>query len=355
MTEKHLVPTTSASTNESASAPARSQTSRLVTRVLTLLMAAFGVLTFGLLLWNLGDLEVLRSLLSLSSFLPVLLVLELGRLGCEVLGTRALLTAAGARVPTLPLLRGQLIAQALDVVMPAGRAAAEAAKASVYARYLGLPQAAAIATMLQLAVLVANACWAIAGYLASRDAPLPHALRLALLGFAAAMSCLVLGVSAFAASPSARKLFGHLRFVEVSLQRFASLLRSAPRQLMNAVFAQLLARSMQALQLIVLGYALGAEPSLARAAIMEAVYLVGAASGELVPAQLGTTDAAFVLAAPAFGLTQGAAFSASLMLHAVQLLAGAMACLGAFGAWWLESRRAGDKVSLPALESRGSV
>lgn len=318
-------------------------------------MAAFGVLTFVLLLWNLGDFEVLRGLWSLSSFLPLLVALELGRLGCELLGTRALLAAADARVPALCLLRGQLIAQALDVVMPAGRTAAEAAKATVYARYLGLPQAAAIATLLQLAVLVANACWATAGYVASIRSPLLHALQLALLGFAAASSCLVLGIAVFACSSAARKLFARVRFVEASLQRFAALLRSAPRALVNAVFAQLLGRSLQALQLVVLGYALGAEPELARAAIMQAVYLVGAASGELVPAQLGTTDAAFVLAAPAFGLTQSAAFSASLMLHAVQLLTGALSCLAAFVLWWLEARRPDTKVSVPALESRSSV
>lgn len=312
-------------------------------------MAAFGVITFALLLWNLGDAAVWRRLWSLSSLGPLLILLELGRLGCELLGTRALLTAADARVPPLRLVRGQLIAQALDVVMPAGRTAGEAAKATMYAQHLGLPQAAAIATALQLAVLVANACWAIAGYLASLGAPLPNALRVALLGFAAATSCLVLGVCAFAASPAARKLLARVRFVEASLQRFAILLRTAPRQLLSAVLAQMLGRGLQAAQLALLCVALGASPSIAHAAILQAVYLVGAASGELVPAQLGTTDAAFVLAAPALGLTQSSAFSASLMLHAVQLVTAALACVGATALWWIEARRAPANISaLPA-------
>ena len=317
-----------------------------------------GAITFGFLLWNLGDAEVLHSLWSLSSFLPLLMLLELGRLSCELLGTRALLHGANLSVPVLCLVRGQLIAQALDVMMPAGRAAAEGAKAAVYARYLGLPQAAAIATMLQLAVLVANAVWAVAGYAASFGAPLPSALRLALLGFAAALSCLVLGVGAFAASSVARKLFQRAHIVEVSLQRFARLARSAPRALASALGAQLINRGLQATQLVVLGYALGAEPTVARAAIMEAVYMVGAASGELVPAQIGTTDAAFVLAASAFGLTQSAAFSASLMLHAVQLSTGALACLGGCVLWWPMARNSAEKAARPApapLESRGSV
>jgi hypothetical protein len=352
VTEKLLLPTSTApndSTTESVAAPARAQVSRLVTRWLTLLMAAFGTITFALLLWNLGDAAVWRRLWSLSSLGPLLILLELGRLGCELLGTRALLTAADARVPPLRLVRGQLLAQTLDVVMPAGRTAAEAAKATVYAQYLGLPQAAAIATALQLAVLVANACWAIAGYLGSLHAPLPHALRVTLLGFAAATSCLVLGVCAFAASPAARKLLARIRFVEASLQRFAALLKTAPRQLVIAVFAQLLGRGLQATQLVMLSVALGATPGLAHAAIMQAVYLVGAASGELVPAQLGTTDAAFVLAAPALGLTRSAAFSASLMLHAAQLVTAAMACLGAAALWWIEARRPRADISvLPA-------
>lgn len=338
VTEKLLLPTSTAP-NDCEAAPVRAQASRLVTRWLTLLMAAVGVITFALLLWNLGDAAVWRRLWSLSSLGPLLILLELGRLGCELLGTRALLTAADARVPTLRLVRGQLLAQTLDVVMPAGRTAAEAAKATVYAQHLGLPQAAAIATALQLAVLVANSCWAIAGYVASLNAPLSNALRVALLGFAAATSALVLGVCVFAASPLARKLLGRVRFVDASLQRFAALLKTAPRQLLIAVFAQLLGRSLQATQLVMLSVALGATPSIANAAIMQAVYLVGAASGELVPAQLGTTDAAFVLAAPALGLTQVSAFSASLMLHAVQLATGAIACVAAVALWWIEARR----------------
>jgi hypothetical protein len=321
----------------------------MVTRWLTLLMAAVGVITFTLLLWNLGDAQVWRGLWALSSLGPLLILLELGRLGCELLGTRALLSAADARVPLLRLLRGQLLAKTLDVVMPAGRTAAEAAKATVYAQHLGLPQAAAIATALQLAVLVANASWAIAGYVASRDAQLPDALRVALPGFAAATSCLVLGVCAFATSPAARQLFARVRFVQATLQRFAALLRDAPRQLATAVLAQLLGRSLQAVQLTLLSVALGAEPSIARCAIMQAVYLVGAASGELVPAQLGTTDAAFVLAAPALGLTQSSALSASLMLHAAQLVTGALTCLAAAALWWVESRRPHAEIAvLPA-------
>ncbi|HET8932042.1 MAG TPA: lysylphosphatidylglycerol synthase domain-containing protein [Polyangiales bacterium] len=340
---------TSTAPNDSQAAPARAKLSRFVTRWLTLLTAAVGVVTFALLLWNLGDAAVWRTLWSLSSLGPLLILLELGRLGCELLGTSALLTAADARVPTLRLVRGQLLAKTLDVVMPAGRTAGEAAKATVYAQHLGLPQAAAIATALQLAVLVANSCWAIAGYVASLHAPLSNALRVALLGFAAATSALVLGVCAFAASPRARKLLARVRFVDASLQRFAGLLKSAPRQLLIAVLAQLLGRSLQALQLALLTVALGATPTIAHAAIMQAVYLVGAASGELVPAQLGTTDAAFVLAAPALGLTQASALSASVMLHAAQLVTGAIACVAAVALWWIEARRPRADVSvLPA-------
>lgn len=329
----------------------RVEVSRRVTRVLTLAMATIGGLAFVLLLWHLGSNEVWIGLAALRAYAPLLCVLELGRLSCELLGTRALLRAADRRVPAPVFVRGQLLGQALDVVMPAGRAAAETAKATLFARYLGLPQAAAIATALQLAVLGANAAWALCGYLYSPNFELTPTLRIGLVFFTAVTSGVVLSVCVFAALPATRRLFARVRFVHASLERFADLLRTAPRALASALLAQFVGRGIQAMQLTVLVYALGVQPSFAHTAVMEAVYMVGAACGELVPAQLGTTDAAFVLAAPALGLTQSAAFSVSLALHAIQVAVGAVSFFGAMLLWWLEARATQNKPACTVLAS----
>jgi hypothetical protein len=323
---------------EQPSAADRAQTSRNVARLLTLAIAGIGGLTFVLLLCNLGTSEVWRGLAALSAFGPALALLELGRTACELLGTRALLKTTDAQLPMLRFVRGQLLAQTLDVVMPAGRTAAEAAKATLYAPHLGLPQAAAIGAALQLACLAANALWALAGYVASADVGLPQPLRVGLLGFTAATGGVVILVCVLASVPRARALLGRVRFLQATLERFALLLRQSPKALGQAVLAQLLGRAVQAVQLALLSYGLGAAPSFASSAILQAVYMVGAACGELIPAQLGATDAAFVLAAPALGLTPSAAFSASLALHAVQLLMGVVTFIASAGLWWLEGR-----------------
>lgn len=307
-------------------------------RALTWSLTVLGVGAFVLLLQRLGGGAVLAGLRSLGRLWPLLLSLEVGRLGCELAGTRALLGAAAARVPLVRLIRGQLIGHALDVVMPAGRAVAEAAKAAVYAREVGGPQAAAIATALQLSVLFANALWALVGCCVSGRLGLPAALRVGLLGYTGATCLLVLGVCVFAASPRMRAVFARSPMLHASLERFATLLEAAPGRVAVAVLAQLVGRGVQASQLALAGTLLGAQFSLSQVALAQAVLLVGGALGDLVPAQLGMTDSAVVLAAPTLGMTQAAAFSSTVALHAVQVLMAGLAALAAFAFWYSERR-----------------
>jgi hypothetical protein len=116
-----------------------------------------------------------------------------------------------------------------------------------------------------------------------------------------------------------------------------------------AVMSQVLGRLLQASQLALVAGALGATITPAHVFTLEAVYMVGAALGEFVPAQLGTADAALVVAAPALGLTAVAAFSCILALRAVQLIVAGASALGSLGLWWLE-RRADVGAAVTAAE-----
>lgn len=299
-------------------------------RALTWAVTLFGLAAFALLWHQLGSRALLGALRVFGRLWPGLLLLEGARLVCEVVGTRVLLGAAHAHVPWRRLVRGQLLGQALDVVMPAGRTASEAAKAAVYSRAIGVPQAAAIATALQLAVLACNALWVFAGYCVSGRLGLPEALRVGLLGYALATGLLVVGATLFVAAPSVRRWLSHVQVLYASLERFAQLLVAAPAALCSALVAQLMGRGIQALQLAVAAGAFGVHFSPWQFPLAQSVYLVGAALGDLVPAQVGTTDAALVLAGPALGLTAAAAFSVIVALRAVQLT---MAALSAMTAW----------------------
>jgi hypothetical protein len=156
-----------------------------------ILLASLGCLGgFAYLLFEMDLAAVSASLVSLERIWPWLFALELARLACEVLTTRGLLGSAGAQLPTVRLLRGQLLGQACDVIMPLGRTSAEAAKGVLYASYVGAPVAGAVATTMQLAVLAANSSWVIVSYFQSRTLGLSAAVRAGLLTY----TCLTLGI-----------------------------------------------------------------------------------------------------------------------------------------------------------------
>ena len=308
-------------------------------RALMLIASLACVAGFALMLYQLDLAAVSVTLRSLAGIWHWILLLEVGRVACEVLTTRSLLGSAGANLPFARLMRGQLLGQACDVLMPLGRTSAETAKAVLYSGYVGTPVASAVATTMQLAVLAANCSWVIASYLPSCSLGVTTTVRAGLVTYAIATLSLVLAIVLFAAAPSVRRLSARLPVLRASLERLAQLLLSTPRALCLAVLSQLLGRLLQASQLALIAATLGAQITPAHVWTLEAVYMVGAALGELVPAQLGTADAALVVAAPALGLSAVAAFSAILALRAVQLMVAGASAVGALGLWWLEERR----------------
>jgi hypothetical protein len=308
-------------------------------RALVLLASLACVVGFAFMFFQLDVAAISSALRSLERIWPWILLLELTRVACEVLTTRSLLGSAGARLPWSRLMRGQLLGQACDVLMPLGRTSAETAKAVLYSSYVGTPVASAVATTMQLAVLTANCSWVVVSYLPSRSLGVAATIRAGLVIYAVVTLCMVLAVVLFAAAPWVRRTSERLPVLHASLERLAQLLLSTPRALLLAVLSQLLGRLVQASQLALIAATLGAQITPAHLWTLEAVYMVGAALGELVPAQLGTADAALVVAAPALGLSAVAAFSAILGLRAVQLLVAGASALGSLALWWLEERR----------------
>lgn len=315
-------------------------------RALILLASLACLCGFALLFFHMDVAAVSATLRSLGRVWPWLFVLEGLRVACEVLTTRSLLGSAGANLPTLRLLRGQLLGQACDVLMPLGRTSAEATKGVLYASYVGAPVAGAVATTMQLAVLAANCSWVIASYWPSSSLGVTATVRAGLLTYLVATLSLVSAVVLFAAAPWARRASQRFAMVHASLERLAQLLLSTPKALLFAVLSQLLGRLVQASQLALIAAALGVHITPSHLYTLEAVYMVGAALGEFVPAQLGTADAALVVAAPALGLTAVGAFSAILALRAVQLVVAGACALSSMGLWWIEERRAGAALLL---------
>jgi hypothetical protein len=80
-----------------------------------------------------------------------------------------------------------------------------------------------------------------------------------------------------------------------------------------------LGRLLQLAQLGLLAWGVGAGLGLRPTLLVTGVHLVGTAAGDLVPAQVGATDGAFVLAAEALRVPLAAALTIPLLVHAVQI------------------------------------
>jgi uncharacterized membrane protein YbhN (UPF0104 family) len=327
--------------------PPQPPTRRRSLRVVTWGIALLGPGLCVALLRELGTGHVLDTLKQLGPWLPSVIALELGRMTCEWLGTRTALGGLAARLSPARFWRGQLLGQCMDVLMPAGRATSETAKAAVFSHDIGLPQAAALATALQLAALVANACLALLGFAVSRQTTLPAGLSYGLLAYAAGTTSIVIVVVVCAAAPRVRAAFRRARFVHDALERFAHLIRSQPRRLLFAVGAQVFGRVCQGTQLALLTTALAAPPEFRAMLLGQAVYLVGAALGDLVPMQLGTTDAVFVYAAGTFGLPPTAAMAVTLAMRAVQVIVAVSSGVAALGLWLFSVRRRPEPAADP--------
>jgi uncharacterized membrane protein YbhN (UPF0104 family) len=258
--------------------------------------------------------QVVAVLAGLAAWLPLLLAIEGLRIGVEAIGTRALYKHP---LPTGALIRAHVIGYSLAFYMPAGRAAAETVKATLLAKHSTVARATAVAAANQ---------------------------SLALLGLAiAALACLV----AAATLPGTDKLVASLAVVAAStgtigivlrlatlrmrgrwVQRFAPKLvrvvedarTEVPVFLPALTMAMFLVnRTLQLVAIAVLLHAVGGTVSVATVMTAGGVNLVGASLGDMVPGQLGTTDATFSVSARLLGLTPEAAISIALAIHVIQM------------------------------------
>jgi uncharacterized membrane protein YbhN (UPF0104 family) len=252
--------------------------------------------------------------------LPLAMALEVGRLLCETLATRTSLGARGRAVPIPRLFLGQLVAHAMLNVAPGGRAAAEVTKAALIAPWVGGAEAAGAATMMQAATFVgvgsmSAACavgtWAVSG---------TGALFWLLVGNAALLCCLGVGMRALLRSARAVGwLIRRLPERHRHLERFREAARAGDLFAFQPALFLFLGMGCQVLQMRVLAGAVGAAATMAAAFAAQGVHLVTASAAQFVPGQLGAREAAFVLAAKTLGTTPARAATIAIVAHLSQL------------------------------------
>lgn len=302
-------------------------------RLVVALRAALAVGAIGMTGWmiaSVGPTRTIASLERVARWLWVVGAIEGVRIACDGLATWTLFGHRRGRVRSWLVVRATLVANAVLIVAPAGRATAEASKAGMYGGIVGGSTATAAALLGQaLAVTAAGVISSAGGVaLAARDG----ASELTLLVVGQSIGMLALGALVLVASR--RKIVS--RLLGRLLRRVWTM--TADEDVRAAVRARaplppgplalhVVARALMAVEIAVLFHGVGATVGLGPVLGATATAMIGAVALDVVPADLGLTEGAFVLWHDAIGLSRVDAVTIAVALHGVQLawvLAGAV-------------------------------
>jgi hypothetical protein len=192
--------------------------------------------------------------------------------------------------------RSSAIAYAMMTLLPAGRAAGEVTRATLFSKFVGTPRAATTSTCLQAAYLSANgllslvACLAVASRFGLR-APLAM-----LLAGNVVFQAIIAG-SLLAILRAAR--IG--RWLDRMRRRFVPGAKESPpldpeerrRIPWRAALVCSVGRLAQTVQYGIILHAVGGVLTVRNAFITHGIHLVGATLGDMLPNQLGVTDGFF--------------------------------------------------------------
>lgn len=303
------------------------------------LLLVLGVGAVVYLVYDAGPALVWRTLLSAAVFLPFVVLGEIGFVGMDVVSLRLMYGDHAQRVPASVWMRSAMMAYGIMILLPAGRAGGEVMRAANLAPYVGGARAAAGAALLQGVTLFGNTLISIPCYVAVALASSPTSL----------LALFVLGNGLVTGLIGAVLVFG-ARFARLGGwlgQRISALathgasfdasLREMPRAPVGPVIAAGIGRLSQAVQYGVILLAVGGTLTVGNALVAQAIHLVGAGLGDMVPNQAGITETAYRLSgsfAPALGLHDAAAQMISIaLIHRVVQFSLAGVSLGV-GALW---------------------
>lgn len=277
-------------------------------------LAAVGIV--AALVSYVGGAAMLSALRRVAAWLPLLFALEALVVATNGMALGALLRAAGGAPRRLwpTVYFGHVFA----VLLPAGRLVAEGWKAVRIARDTGAGVAAAGAVSLQAAVLLANAVVALVTGVAVVRRCGYSTPTLAVAVFSVAMIALGAAVALAGRARVGQWLGARMAFAREAGPAFDAAYGDASRALGAAVAWECAGRALQLVQIAALRAALGVGAGPVDSLASYGLTLAGAAAGDLLPAQLGATDAALTLAATRVGLTAADALALTLSLHGAQ-------------------------------------
>jgi hypothetical protein len=291
--------------------------SRVLANVGKAALLLFGIAAVVALVEEAGPDAVGRTMLQAAPYLPFVLLLEIAFMSMDVVALRSFLGERGASVPLPVWIRSAFVAYGVMILLPAGRAGGEVARASGLAPYVGGSNAAALATRLQAATLLGNTFISIPAWIAVGMA----------VSFGTALAWMVLGNGAVTAILGGAILLASRRssiggWLGKRITALASHGATFDEALKGEVSwgvpiaATFLGRAFQAVQYGVILLAVGGRLTPVSALVSQGIHLVGAGLGDMVPNQVGITEGAYRLFAPALGLEDAPARAIGIALVA---------------------------------------
>ncbi len=284
---------------------------------------ACGVLGVGVLavvVYTSGARAVLQGLGGSLPALPAVTALELTILACRTLALRALYGSDARRVAPREWLRAGALGYAVGTVLPIGRASAEASRAVLLGRTLGGPRAAVAAVQMQGVALLANAFLTLVTFGVALKLVGPGVISALLLGNT--LVTLALGTGILAVRQRARpgRLLGRLIARTREFGRaFDATLGASRRNIVSSLGWETAARGVQLLECAVALAAVGHLVGPGETVLANGLLMVGSALGDVIPSQLGATEATLAMGAARVGLTAATAATVALLIHGAQL------------------------------------
>lgn len=254
-----------------------------------------GVLLLGYLLHRAGPQRVLATAREGLRFLPLLALCQAAFYLLESLGQRCLLARDASKVPTSVFLRTTAAAYVASVLVPVGRASAEAVRVGAYSRYVGGARALAASTGFQVPALGGTAvlglvCALTCALVEGATSPLTWVLALHAAGSLALGGVLLLALRRGALG---QRLAAWFPSLSERARTFDEAMAVPGHFQLRALGWCVLARSSEVAHAALLLLAVGLPLIPTHAVLIAGIQIVGSTAGEAIPGQLGAVEGAF--------------------------------------------------------------
>jgi hypothetical protein len=285
---------------------------RFVQRNARAFFVLFGFALLGYLVFDSGPKQIYSVLRGTSVYLPWILLLEVAWISFDTVALAQMYGPQRRLVPARAWIHSALVSYTMMILLPAGRAGGEVARASMLSRWAG-SVAVQRSTQLQAAVLLGNSVISIPCAVAVAVAVGPgHILTWLTVGNGLATAGLAVGLSLVLKRTGAGKWL-ETRFP--GLARVPAVHRDdIPLVPVAATCLTSLGRAIQALQYGVILLAVGGLLTPWSALLSEGIHLVGAGLGDFVPNAVGITEGAYRIFAPVLGFAEAPEKALSIAL-----------------------------------------